>query len=132
MRKTFILAALIGMTLYSCRENIDDRAAREVKEFTEKNCPTPIINYTQTDSVTFERDSRTVHYYYKLCGKADNEEAINKNTEVLRETLLDAMRVDTQKKIYKEAGMGFRFTYRSESNPSKVLFDVTFTEKDYH
>lgn len=48
-----------SLLLCSCHENLEKRAQREAREYTEKYCPTPVQNYTRTDSVTF--DIKTKH-----------------------------------------------------------------------
>ena len=58
MRKT-ILSVLTVMMLASCHESIEERAQREAREFTERYCPTPVVNYTRTDSVAFDMKSKT-------------------------------------------------------------------------
>lgn len=58
--------------LSSCQQSLEDRAAKEMAEYTRKNCPTPVVNNENVDSATFEPSTRTVHYYYKLHGEIDN------------------------------------------------------------
>ena len=42
MKKTFLLLTTMMMVvLTSCQETLEERCAREAKEFTEKNCPHP-------------------------------------------------------------------------------------------
>ena len=43
-----------SLLLCSCHENLEKRAQREAREYTEKYCPTPVQNYTRTDSVAFD------------------------------------------------------------------------------
>ena len=54
MRKIFILLSAVAL-LFACQESMEDRAAREAKEYTKRMCPTPIYNDTRTDSVTFDK-----------------------------------------------------------------------------
>ena len=129
--KYLLYAGILLLSLSACRNNLEERAAQECKEYTEKKCPTPIVNDTRMDSMVFEPSSRTIHYYYSLVGNADNEQAvISKKTE-LRKALNDALKADAGTKGYKDAGFNFRYTYRSDKTPSKVLLDETYTEKDY-
>ncbi len=117
--------------LASCHESLEDRAAREAKEFTEKQCPSPVRDNTRTDSLTFDKESKTICYWYTLCGAADNADAINKDKEHLTSVLLDGVKSSTDLKAYKDAGFKVRFVYHSEKTPQQRLLDVTFTEKDY-
>lgn len=119
------------MLLAACHESLEDRAAREAKEYTEKNCPTPVVQNTRTDSLTFDRQTRTIGYWYTLCGDADNTEGIKAQEAKLRKVLLDGLKASTQLKMYKDAGFSIRYVYHSHKNPKEVMMDVTFGEKDY-
>ena len=126
------LFIIISAMIDSCgHENVDDRAAREAKEYTEKNCPTPPLNFTRTDSMTFDRGTRTLTYFMSLVDKADNADAINSNRAKLRKELLNGIINATNLKVYKDGGLSFRYVFRSGSTPSKTLFDVKFTKKEY-
>ena len=72
MKKFWILAAICTL-LVGCRESLEDRCAREAKEYTEKNCPTRMDKNIILDSMAFERDTHTLHYYYTLTGFADRD-----------------------------------------------------------
>ena len=53
MKKLIYTAVLVSL-LASCTESLEDKAAREAKEYTEKYCPTPYVNDSRTDSATFD------------------------------------------------------------------------------
>ena len=129
--KHLLYAGVLLLSLSACRNSLEDRAAQECKEYTEKKCPTPVVNDTRMDSMVFEPSTRTIHYYYSLVGNADNEQVINSKKSELRKALSDALKADTGTKGYKDAGFNFRYTYRSGNSPSKVLLDEKYTEKDY-
>lgn len=132
MRKIqWLYAALLPLTLSACHRTLEDRAARECKEYTAKRCPTPEVNNTRMDSMVFEPSSRTIHYYHTLLGTADNGQAVAARKSELRKALGEALKRDPGTKGYKDAGFNFRYTYHSGKFPSKVLFDVTYTAKDY-
>ena len=129
--KHLLYAGVLLLSLSACHKSLEDRAAQECKEYTEKKCPTPVVNDTRMDSMVFEPSTRTIHYYYSLVGNADNEQVINSKKSELRKALSDALKADTGTKGYKDAGFNFRYTYRSGNSPSKVLLDEKYTEKDY-
>ena len=129
--KHLLYAGVLLLSLSACHKGLEDRAAQECKEYTEKKCPTPVVNDTRMDSMVFEPSSLTIHYYYSLVGNADNEQAVNAKKSELRKALRDALKADTGTKGYKDAGFNFRYTYRSGKSPSKVLLDEQYTEKDY-
>lgn len=129
--KKIILFALFAFVQTACHESLEDRAAREAKEYTEKYCPTPVNNFTRTDSVVFDKATRTYHYYCTLMGRVDDAEIINKNKSKINEGLRQSIVESTSIKAYKEAGFHFTYTCRSQKNPQLVLFESTYTKKDY-
>ena len=129
--KNFLIILSVFALFASCQQSLVDRAAKEMAEYTRKNCPTPVVNNENVDSATFEPSTRTVHYYYKLHGEIDNAAIIAKHRKEMRAALLNDLRSDTKSKAFKDAGFGFHYTYRSASNPEKILLDENFTPKDY-
>ena len=86
MKKSVVL--LRGIIAFaSCHENLEDRAAREAKEYTEKYCPTPDENFPRTDSVVFEKSTMTDRYYCTLTGIMDDAQIINQNKATLHTQL---------------------------------------------
>lgn len=128
MKKT-ICIMLAAMALTACQESLEDRCAREAKEYTEKKCPAPVGENTVIDSLVFERDTHTMHYYYTLSGNADNPKALS--AVDARGLLLNQIKNATSVKTYKDNGYNFAYTYHSAKDKGKVLFSVTLTEKDY-
>ena len=127
--KKLCMIASFALFLTACQESLEDRCAREAKEFTRKNCPSKIEQNINIDSLTFERETHTLHYYYTLTGNADREgvmEEIN-GLDILKENLKNS----TAMKVYKENHYNFTYTYHSEKDPKKVLLEVTLTDKDY-
>ena len=128
MKKYWIIA-ILGLVLASCQESLEDRCERDAKEFTRKQCPAPMDETTIIDSLTFDRATHTLHYYYRLTGVADEENALNKEEAI--NTLKQALKNSTSVKTYKDNKYKFAYTYRSEKNPKKVVLEVVFTDKDY-
>lgn len=113
----------------ACQESLEDRCEREAKEYTRKNCPAKMDNNTTLDSLTFERETHTLHYYYKLTGFADNDSVVENMDAV--NILKNELRNTTTLKLYKDNHYRFAYTYRSEKNPEKVFIDIVLTDKDY-
>ena len=42
--KHLLYAGVLLLSLSACRNSLEDRAAQECKEYTEKKCPTPVVN----------------------------------------------------------------------------------------
>ena len=128
MRKT-VYAIFTILALTACQESLEDRSAREAAEYTKKKCPARIDQNTVIDSLVFERDTHTMHYYYTLTGEADNPEAFTRFSA--ENVLLTQLKNSTTIKTYKDAGYSFAYTYRSGTEKGRVLFEKTFTKKDY-
>ena len=127
--KKFWVLSVIMLLLTACQESLEDRCARETKEYTRKNCPAKIDNNIILDSLTFEKETHTLHYHYKLTGFAD-QDSIVKNIDAVN-ILKKELRNTTTLKLYKDNHYRFAYTYRSEKDPKKVLLDVVLTDKDY-
>ena len=124
--KKLIYALSFVALLTSCTESLEDKAAREAKEYTEKYCPTPFVNDSRTDSATFDKETRVYTYYVTLRNKADNKEAIDANKQKLHKLQKEALDNNPGLKKYKEAHFSFRFVYHSAKNPKQVLLDDSF------
>lgn len=117
-----------SLLLCSCHESLEQRAGREAREYTRKNCPAQVAKNVTLDSMTCVEGSRTIHYYYTLSGPSDTT-AINKAEA--RKMVLDGIREATSIRAYKDEGFSFAYTYHSAKNKGQELFSVTLTEKDY-
>ena len=122
---------MAAATLTACQKSLEERAEQEAREYTRKYCPTPIDNFSRTDSMVFDKANRTYIYYCTLTDQMDNKEIIDSKKDVLSNGLLESIKGSTYLKDYKDAGFGFRYIIRSEKNPSQVLFDGTYTKRDY-
>lgn len=128
MKKVWVLAVLT-LLFVACQESLEDRCEREVKELTAKRCPMVLDSNTTMDSITFDRNTHTLHYYYRLTGAADRGDLLEKTNAA--ETLRQGLKNNTETQIYKDNKYNFTYTFRSERDPKKIWFEVTFTDKDY-
>ena len=124
--KKLIYTALLVSLLASCTESLEDKAAREAKEYTEKYCPTPYVNDSRTDSATFDKSTKTYVYYISLRNKADNKQVIEANKNKLHKIQKEALDNNPGLKKYKEEHFTFRFVYHSAKNPKEILLDDIF------
>ena len=125
MKKLIYTAVLVSL-LASCTESLEDKAAREAKEYTEKYCPTPYVNDSRTDSATFDKSTKTYVYYISLRNKADNKQVIEANKNKLHKIQKEALDNNPGLKKYKEEHFTFRFVYHSAKNPKEILLDDLF------
>jgi hypothetical protein len=128
MKKTFLFM-LTAIVFGACQESMEDRCEREAKEFTRKNFPTMMTEDIRMDSMTFERSTHTIHYYYALTGSSDRADSYDK--EDVKVKLRDGLKNITTLQTYKDEGYNFEYTYRSEKDPKVVYFNVLLTKKDY-
>ena len=126
MKKKLIYTAVLVSLLASCTESLEDKAAREAKEYTEKYCPTPYVNDSRTDSATFDKSTKTYVYYISLRNKADNKQVIEANKNKLHKIQKEALDNNPGLKKYKEEHFTFRFVYHSAKNPKEILLDDVF------
>lgn len=131
MKKVLAFIILLS-ALTACHESLEDRAAREAKDYTAKNCPTPVVNFTRTDSIVFEKATKTYHYYCSFADKMDNIDIINKNRNRIHTELLKSIVDNTNMNPYKEAGFKFAYTCYSISKKGEVLYEDSFSAKDYN
>lgn len=128
MKKSLFISSLAALMMVSCQQSLDDKCAKEAADFTQKKCPSRIDDNTQIDSMTFDKSTHTLAYWYKLTGKADNPEIFKRND--LRKGLVSQIKNSTALQAYKDAGYSFRYVYVSEKE-KKVYFDTTVSKKDY-
>ena len=124
------LAFTLSAGLQSCQESLEQRAAREAAEFTQKSCPTPVRDNIITDSMTFDIPTHTFVHYYTVTGPADNAAGFVGREGELHDVLANAVRNDTQTKRFKDAGYTFRYVYRSQQS-GHVLLDTTVKPEEY-
>ena len=128
MRKClFIIVSALLIT--SCQETLEQRCAREAKEYSEKHCPAPIAKGVTVDSMSFDVATHTLTYSYTLSCVVDDPAVISRNNP--REDMLQQLKNATAMKPYKDAGYNFRYIYYSSKDKGKKLFEATFHEKDY-
>ena len=122
-----MMAALL---LTACQETLEEKAAKEAEIYTKKNCPARIADNLTMDSLTYEQQTRTLHYYYTITGAADSVGLLN--PETARSALLTELKNTTSMMAYKEAGFAFAYTYHSQRHRGTVLYETVFKAKDYN
>ena len=127
MRKIAVLALSV-LLFAACQESLEERAAREARQYTEKNCPAPLGEYIVMDSMSFDPSTHTLCYDYRFLGVMDT---VAQHPEEMRERLLSALKNATALRLYKEEGYRFRYVYHSQKRPDVVLFEAEFGKDDY-
>ncbi len=127
--KKIITVILAVFLLSGCQESMDERCARECKDYTEKKCPVLITEGVTVDSLVYTPTTRTITYFFTAGGILDNKEKLQQHD--LRGMLLKELKNSTNMKEYKEAGYNFSYVYFSAKNKGTRLFEATFLKKDY-
>ena len=126
--KKILFFATAALLFASCQESLEERAAREARDFTRKNCPLKLSAAVTTDSMVFESSTLTLHYYMSVRGQADTTAILK---DQLRKDMVESLKGNTGLKNYKEAGYNFKYTYSSTKHKGMVLFETTIAKKDY-
>lgn len=129
-----ITTAMVGTALLlgSCgRKSFEEQTAERAKDFTTKQCPKEMDQCTTIDSMIFDKDTRTIQYYYTLKGNLDDPEALNECLiEDFRENMLLKLRDDLSLKKEKENKLNFSYFYFSKSTGNRLM-EISFTPDDY-
>ncbi|MBO4482979.1 MAG: hypothetical protein J5735_04100 [Prevotella sp.] len=110
--------------LSSCQESLEDKAVRQAKEYTERYCPTPVVNYSRTDSIVFDQNRHVYIYYLSFCGMLDDQKVVDENRDRITDMLTQSVRESTGLRNFIEAGFKFEYVCHSEKEPKKVLFRI--------
>ena len=121
----WLLGFFFLLFLSSCQESMEDRAARQAKEYTERYCPTPVVNYSRTDSVVFDKNRKVYIYYLSFSDMLDDQKIIEENRDRITDMLTQSVRESTGLKNFVEAGFKFEYVCHSTKEPKKVLFKVS-------
>ena len=124
MRKNLFFVCLLCI-FSSCHESLEERAEREAREYTQKHCPTPIVNFSRTDSVHFDRTTRTYTYFETFFEDLDDSTVVANIHDALLSTLTSDLRNNPKAKTEREAGFSFAYVVRSASQPEVILFNDT-------
>lgn len=116
------------LALPSCKRqmSLEEKVAEDAKEYNRKYCPTPVYNFSRTDSVAFNKATHTYTFYCTFVENADNIEVINAHKAEMIQSLQGTVRDSPALKQYIEAGIKFEYICRSEKDPSVILLQTKF------
>ena len=115
----FIAAALLFIT--SCQKSLEERAADDASEYTRRECPRKIADNILQDSMAFDKDTKTILYYYTLSGPLDNKQQLESRYDEYNRKFAEGIKSTPALKVYVDAGFGFSYVYRSEKTDSILL-----------
>ncbi len=119
--------------LVACQQPIDERLADETRQWTETNCPKIIDEITRLDSMSYDKASKTLHYWYSVSGEADNDAfwlCYDAQRPLHKQQIADQLRVNTEMKNIVAQKRNIQYNYRSIST-RKLLYALQVTPADY-
>ena len=73
MKKTIFIALALAFTLTGCKkQTFEDRVIADVEHFNTKEAPKHMDVYTTLDSMSYDKSTQTIGYYYTVNGIADD------------------------------------------------------------
>ena len=129
--KKIALFCLMTVIMVGCQESLEDRAAREVDEYTQKFCPVKVNDNTFLDSMTFDKNTHTLVNHFSILTDSTSAQRAVEKADLIKSQLIEEVRNDTSKKRFKEEGYSFRFVARSYEDKSVILYDNTLRPEDY-
>lgn len=129
---TFFAVVVIS-SMSSCQESKRERLEREAKEYTEKNCPCPIVqDIIYLDSLVCHNDSNNDYiYYYSVKGDSAMYAEMNSKYKEGREALLKSVRNSVDLRFVKAEGLNIIYSYYDATTHHKIQ-EYVFTPKDYN
>lgn len=128
-----LLSVLIALIFVSCthRESYDERISREMREYSQTQCPRRIDPYTILDSIVYRDSTKDLVHYYTVQDTLDNDEVYSEDVcKDFRDKLLNNIKNSVGMKRYKDHGVVFSYVYRSDKF-NKIYLDIKFTKTDY-
>jgi hypothetical protein len=130
MMKKILIPVFALTLLAACQEKIEERAARDAKETTERKCPMPLGNEGNIilERIDFDIPTRTWKESLLLDYPEEGAELDNKE---LKDVLVSELKNTPSYKPYMDNGFNFQYVYCRMSNPKDTLINITLTTKDY-
>ena len=129
MRKIlYALIACVAFCAQSCQESLEDKAEREAKEYTKSFCPTPTVNYTRTDSVVFYKSTKKLYLLLLILRRfRQRRNCQQKISKLFTKEYIKMLTDNPGLKSYKEAGFKFVYIVHSTKEPTKILYQDSFS-----
>ena len=131
MMKKIAISCLMLAMMVGCQESLEDRAARETEEYTQKYCPVKVSDNTFLDSMTFDKQTHTLVNHFSIMTDSTSAQRAVEKADMIKSQLIEDVRNDTRNKRFKEEGYSFRFVARSYEDQSVILYDNIIRPEDY-
>ena len=129
MFKRIITALLFLAVVIGCQESMQQRAARDAREVTEKKCPMPLTpdGKVVLESIEFDMATLTWRQHYQLRLDIGDELDVDQ----VKPLLLEELKNTPSYKPYMDSDFNFQYIYVSMSNPTDTIINITLTPEDY-
>ena len=129
MFKRIITALLFLAVVIGCQESMQQRAARDAREVTEKKCPMPLTpdGKVVLESIEFDMATLTWRQHYQLRLDIGDELDVDQ----VKPLLLEELKNTPSYKPYMDSDFNFQYIYVSMSNPTDTIINLTLTPQDY-
>ncbi len=127
--KRIIFLVLSALTLAACQESMEQRAARDAREVTEKKCPMPIGDDGNVVLERIDFDIPTHTWKQDLLLNVPDDEELS--DPMIKQLLVEELKNTPSYKPYRDNGFNFRYVYCRMSNPKDTLIDLTLSAEDY-
>lgn len=134
MKKIVFMAAAILLLATSCQEKKMDRFVREAKEYTEKNCPQHLDNFTTLDSMVFVKKDNgigNVRMYYSLQLTDEQKAIFMDDLATFGEENLRIVKTSVHFMQYKDAGVIFSYIYHDAVTGEKIV-EYNYSPNEYN
>ena len=86
----------------------------------------------RTDSVVFETNTRTYHYYLSVMNDLDDAKIFELNRKLIVDNFMKQVDESTSLRAYKQEGFNFAWTLRSGKDPKVTYYEKVYTPKEYN
>ncbi len=126
MKYKIVVFFILAIAFSSCtdRQTLEEKAAADAREYNRRYCPTPVINFMRTDSITFNPQSHTFTYSYSFCDMLDDANIVAINKSKITNILTSSIKNSTSMKNYIESGYRFHIVCHSDKSPQTTLFEL--------
>ena len=117
---------IFALAFSSCteRQTLEEKATADAREFNRRYCPTPVVNFMRTDSISFNPKNHTFTYSYSFCDMLDNEKIVAINKNKITNVLTSSVKNSTSMKTYIESCYRFHIVCHSDKSPRTTLFEL--------
>lgn len=131
--KKVVLVLLGLVSMVSCfHESLDEKIARQTRDYTKRSCPKVMDKYTILDSMVYTIASKRMTYYYSLSGVMDNDSVFSSELlNIFHADLLSNLKNNMGLHELKNNDVSFSYQYYSSTKEGHRYMSFDFSPIDY-